>query len=162
MVSCGRNVLAIFFLLSVSASAGCTHLGVAHLNRQPWKLEESRKIEMEFMSFDYALVPRKDSFGVKGTARIKKLNVPVWVHWIGELWIQGYLSDKEGIVLAKGRQVFSPSHLNKEGSVPFDFELRPEHFNSGQLFVAFGYRMVLYENKNSESPFMAIEGAVIQ
>ncbi len=140
----------------------CAHIDVSHLKNQPWKLESMRTLEMEFMRFNYEIVPRKNSFGVRGLAYVKKSNVPVWAEWIGELWIQGYLSDHDGVVLAQGLQVFSPGELENGKGIPFDFELKPEALDAGPLFISFGYRLSLSKTKddNNGPPFMAIEGAV--
>lgn len=155
-----RNCFLLMALLSLFA--GCAHINVSHLNSQPWKLETRRSLEMEFMAFDYEIVPRKDSFGVRGQAYVKKDNVPMWAGWIGELWIQGYLSDQNGVVLAQGLQVFSPEKLERGKGIPFDFELKPASLDSGTLFISFGYRMSLSRTKddNDGPPFMAIERAV--
>ncbi|CCO25360.1 hypothetical protein [Maridesulfovibrio hydrothermalis] len=159
-----NRVYAFLIGLCCLATAGCLHLGVSHLEKQPWKLETTRTMQMEFMKFDYEVVPRKDSFGVRGMAYVKKKNVPIWATWIGELWIQGYLSDQDGAVLAQGLQVFSPQALKEGKGIPFDFELKPDSLDSGQLFVSFGYRMSLSKTKddNDGPPFMAIERAVSQ
>ncbi|MBI9112299.1 hypothetical protein [Maridesulfovibrio ferrireducens] len=157
-----KKVSGILLALVVLMSAGCAHLDVSHLSRKPWQLESPSSVSMEFMKFDYQVIPRKDSFGVRGTAFIKKANVPSWAQWIGELWIQGYLSDEDGIVLAQGIQVFSPEKLEEGLGVPFDFELKPEQLDSGPLFISFGYRLVLLKEKQGDTspPFMAIERAV--
>ncbi|ACS79124.1 hypothetical protein [Maridesulfovibrio salexigens] len=151
-------------LILLFAISGCVHLGVSHLERQSWKLETPRTIQMEFMTFDYEIVPRKDSFGLRGKAYVKKNNVPMWAGWIGELWIQGYLSDMDGEVLAQGLQVFSPEALEEGKGIPFDFELKPEMLDSGPLYISFGYRMALSKSRedNNGPPFMAIERAVSQ
>ncbi|WP_245577072.1 hypothetical protein [Maridesulfovibrio zosterae] len=155
-----------FFLviLMVCATSGCAHVDVSHLKNQPWKLETERTLEMEFMTFDYEVVPRKDSFGVRGMAYVKQDNVPMWAKWIGELWIQGYLSDQDGVALAQGLQVFSPEKLEPGKGIPFDFELKPATLDAGPLFISFGYRISLSKSKddNNGPPFMAIERAVTQ
>ncbi|OEU64929.1 MAG: hypothetical protein BA863_13370 [Desulfovibrio sp. S3730MH75] len=159
-----KKNIGVLFVLFVLMSAGCAHMDVSHLNRDHWVFESPSKISMEFMAFDYQVVPRKDSFGIRGTAFIQKDNVPEWARWIGELWIQGYLSDNDGVVLAQGMQVFSPEKLQAGVGVPFDFELKPEQIMSGPLFISFGYRMVLHRDKMDtiSPPFMAIQGAVSQ
>lgn len=157
-----RNAVSLFFLmLAAFVLEGCASLDVSHLEQKPWKLNSSETVSMEFMKFEYQIVPRKDSFGMLGCAFIKKDAAPVWATWLGELWIQGYLSDADGHVLAKGLQVFSPRELEKETSIPFDFELKPDRLDAGPLFVSFGYRMVLQRGRHDSSePFMAIERAV--
>jgi hypothetical protein len=155
------TILFLCLILLLSALGGCAALDVSHLERRAWKLNSMEKVSMEFMNFDYEIVPRKDSFGLRGKAHIKKGAVPVWAEWVGELWIQGYLSDADGNVLAKGLQVFSPCSLDENLSIPFDFELKPDSLDSGPLFVSFGYRMVLQKSaKDNFEPFMAIERAV--
>ncbi len=145
------------------ALGGCAHVDVSHLKNQPWKLETERTLEMQFMTFDYEIVPRTDSFGVRGMVAVKKSSVPLWAGWIDELWIQGYLSDHDGIVLAQGLQVFSPEKLEEGKGIPFDFELKPDSLDSGPLFISFGYRMSLSKTKDDNGlPFMAIERAVSQ
>ncbi|WP_291326586.1 hypothetical protein [Desulfovibrio sp. UCD-KL4C] len=157
-----KNVNGILLGLAVVMLSGCVHLDVSHLNRKPWQLEISKSVSMEFMDFDYQVIPRTDSFGVRGTAFIKKENVPAWAQWVGELWIQGYLSDEDGTVLAQGMQVFSPAKLEDGVGVPFDFELKPDQLDVGPLFISFGYRLVLLKGKQDtvNPPFMAIERAV--
>lgn len=159
-----KPVSFVPMLLLFIAMSGCAHLGVSHLDRQSWKLETSRTMDMEFMKFDYEIVPRKDSFGLRGAAYVKKNSVPMWAGWIGELWIQGYLSDMDGEVLAQGLQVFSPEKLEEGKGIPFDFELKPDQLDSGPLYISFGYRMALYKSRedNNGPPFMAIERAVSQ
>ena len=154
----------VSLLILLFAISGCAHLGVSHMKRQSWKLETPRTMQMEFMVFDYEIVPRKDSFGLRGKAYVKKNSVPMWAGWIGELWIQGYLSDMDGEVLAQGLQVFSPEKLEDGKGIPFDFELKPDQFDSGPLYISFGYRMALYKSRedNNGPPFMAIERAVSQ
>lgn len=154
---------SVLMLLLVMV-AGCAHVDVSHLKNQPWKLETERTLEMEFMTFDYEIVPRTDSFGVRGMAYVKKASVPMWASWIDELWIQGYMSDHDGVALAQGLQVFSPEKLEEGKGIPFDFELKPDSLDSGPLFISFGYRMSLSKTKddNNGPPFMAIERAVSQ
>ncbi|WP_320170703.1 hypothetical protein [Maridesulfovibrio sp.] len=152
--------LVVLLLMAVFLN-GCAHIDVSHLKNQPWKLETMRTLEMEFMNFEYEIVPRKDSFGVRGMAYVKKNSAPLWAEWIGELWIQGYLSDCDGVVLAQGLQVFSPGKLEEGEGIPFDFELKPVSLDDGPLFVSFGYRLSLSKSKDDNGPpFMAIEGAV--
>lgn len=154
-----RYVLSLLMLVLLG---GCAHVDVSHLNSQPWKLDIRRTLEMEFMRFDYEVIPRTNSFGVRGMAYVKKSEVPVWAGWIGELWIQGYLSDSDGVVLAQGLQVFSPGILTEGKGLPFDFALKPDSLDAGPLFISFGYRMALYKTRDDVNtlPFMAIEGAV--
>ena len=144
--------------------SGCAQLGVSHLERQSWKLETPRTMDMEFVNLDYEIVPRKNSFGLRGMVYVKKDSVPLWAGWIGELWIQGYLSDMNGEVLAQGLQVFSPQNLEEGKGIPFDFELKPDQLDPGPLFISFGYRMALYKSRvdSNSPPFMAIERAVSQ
>lgn len=151
----------IVMLLTAILLSGCASLDVSHLERRPWKLNSLEKVSMEFMKFEYEVVPRKGSFGLRGTAVIKENSVPVWASWISELWIQGYLSDADGNVLATGLQVFSPCRLDKSSPKIFDFELKPESLNPGPLFVSFGYRLVLQRSRSdADEPFMAIERAI--
>lgn len=161
MITFRKIGIALILLLTAAAVSGCATLDVSHLERKPWKLDSPETVSMEFMLFEYQIVPRKNSFGLRGNAYVKNGNVPVWANWLGELWIQGYLSDDEGHVIAKGLQVFSPRELEKGTAIPFDFELKPEHLDSGRLYISFGYRMVLQRARGDASePFMAIERAV--
>ncbi len=164
LMKISKPVIYVGLLILTMIMSGCVHLGVSHLQRQSWRLETPRTMQMEFMNFDYEIVPRKENFGVRGMAYVKKSNVPMWAGWIGELWIQGYLSDMDGNVLAQGLQVFSPEKLEDGKGIPFDFALKPDQLDSGPLYVSFGYRMALYKNRESgnEPPFMAIERAVLQ
>jgi len=151
-------------LLLVCLVSGCAHVDVSHLKSQPWKLETRRTLDMEFMSFDYEVIPRKEGYGVRGMAYIKKNSVPVWAGWVDDLLIQGYISDDDGVAFTQGEQVFSPRKLEDDKGIPFDFELNPESSFVDTMSISFGYRLTLSKAKGdmSRPPFMAIERAVSQ
>lgn len=166
-----RPCLALFSALALLL-AGCAQLNVRHLERQPWQPHEKKSLLLEFWRFDYEPMAQTDKYGVSGRAYPITKGLPEWATHIDELWFAVYLNDSPGRVLAKDVQVMPPADLTPEilnRGIPFSFTLRPEDIGqSGQLYVTFGYRMVLTPPKNaapkkpSAQPrvFFANEGAL--
>jgi hypothetical protein len=145
-------------------SAGCSHLSVRHMNRQPWSVGTPQSLEMKYWRFEYETVPLHDKFGIRGVAYPVTGQIPDWAAWVDELWLAAYLSDSRGRVIAKDLSVYLPRPLQPSRGVGFEFILQPEDLGrAGHLYVTFGYRMVLTESAEPDGehqPFFANEGAL--
>lgn len=173
---------AIFALLGgllLAATAGCSHLNVRHLERQPWIPNAEQTLALEFWRFSYQPVTTQDSYGIRVQAYPIATALPEWGAHIDELWFAVYLSDSLGRVLAKDVQVLLPRDYTPElinSGIPVEFVISPDDIGqSSQLYVSFGYRMVLTDgspppaagtpppNKSGEEGprvFFANEGAL--
>ncbi len=160
----------VLALAALTLLAGCSHLSVRHLKRQPWSLETVQALDMKFWRFEYAATPRTDKFIIRGQAYPTQA-VPEWVGWVQDLWLEAYLADQSGEVIAKDLRLYQPRELDRDKGLYFEFTLRPNKLgNPGQLFVTFGYRMKLSESRpDTEAPedgeekarmFFASEGAL--
>jgi hypothetical protein len=160
-------VLPLF--LAIVVLAGCTHLTVRHLQRQPWVLEQSQELITKFWRFDYQVSPKNSHFVVRGKAYPLD-SVPEWADSIRDLWLTAYLADENSHVIADDIRVYGPQALDREDGLDFEFSLRPDGLGSGdRLYLSFGYRMVLARDvaaEPGESPdqdvFFASEGALTQ
>lgn len=139
-------------LVVLALAVGCTHLSVKHLNRRQWVLDTRQTLEMKYWRFEYTATGKKDHFLLAGTAYPLDTYIPDWAMWIDDLWMAAYLSDAQGMVLARDLRVFNPQNLDYGKGVPFEFRLKPEHLaGSGDLYVTFGYRMRLIPHRLASS-----------
>jgi len=145
-----KNICAFLALVFLSLLlGGCSHLSVKHLNRRPWVLEAGQELKMKYLRFEFQVLPMKDRFGVRGTAYPLDV-IPGWGEWIRDLWLEAYLSDADGRVMARDLHVYLPKKLDYEKGLEFEFILKPEELGSGgELFITFGYRMVLSDYQYS-------------
>jgi hypothetical protein len=109
------------------------------LNRKPWSLGSEQVLEMKFWRFEYNVLSLDNRFEVAGKAYPLD-TIPPEARWIHELWMESYLCDKGGQVLAKDLTTFAPRKLSDEG-LPFAFQLKPSGLGSRDLYITFGYRM---------------------
>jgi len=137
-------IVALFLSLLL---AGCAQLNVRHLERQPWRPSEENALRLEFWRFDYRPAALEAGYAVQGRAYPLVEGLPQWATHIEELWFAVYMNDDSGRVLAKDVLVLPAGELTAEAAatgIPFSFVLEPEDIGqSGQLYVTFGYRMVL-------------------
>ncbi len=137
----------LFCVCSAMLLAGCAQLNVGHLERKPWRLQQSETLSLKFWRFEYQPLPQEERYSVRGRAYPLVQDLPEWATHVEELWFAVYLNDSQGRVLAKDVQVLPPSDLTPkviEQGLPFEFTLQPEDIGqSGPLYVTFGYRMVL-------------------
>jgi len=163
-----RTAITLLALAAIFLLAGCSHLSVRHLKRQPWSLETVQVLEMKFWRFEYAATPGTDTFLVRGRAYPTDA-VPAWAGWVQDLWLESYLADTSGEVIAKDLRLYQPRDLEHDKGLYFEFTLRPDRLGDpGQLFLTFGYRMKLTESRpdaedqdeDTGRVFFASEGAL--
>lgn len=152
-------------LFALLATSGCSsRTSVRHLNRKPWVLGSEQSLDMKFWRFEYSVVSLDNRLEVSGKA-FPLETIPAEVRWVHELWMESYLCDQSGRVLAKDLKTFAPRKLDGEG-LPFTFRLKPTGLGSRELFITFGYRIELMPyppgegdaEPNSEDVFFAHEG----
>jgi hypothetical protein len=138
---------AVFLLLALTlAATACSHTSVRHLARNPFQLDQPRQLSLKFWRFDYNAKALQDSFKVDGRAYLLRKDIPAWAVRADELWLEAYVADSQGRVLARDLKLFDPAalkRLKQNNGIPFDFDLKPEKLVGGPLFIAFGYRMTL-------------------
>ncbi|RQD59382.1 MAG: hypothetical protein D5R98_07700 [Desulfonatronovibrio sp. MSAO_Bac4] len=158
-------ILALFM-------AGCSHLSVRHLEKNPFQLDQTDQLSMRYWNFEYISMVENGNYVVKGVAMPKSEVIPGWAEWLHDFWISVYLSDDQGRVLARDLMVFPTQKLDPVEGVRFEFVMEPEKMPSSKdIFLTFGYRMSLTEDRfqtpdlsrpltGEQSIFFASEGAV--
>ncbi len=159
----------MLIILATLLMAGCAHLSVVHLDKNPWSLGQENTLAMRYWEFSYTSQLVDNKLVVSGTAKPVAGAIPEWATWIQDLWMQIYLSDDQSRVLAKDLRLYLPTVLDHGKGVPFEFHLAPESLgSSGPLYISFGYRMELTAEKNTlgaNAPgkvFFASQGALFQ
>lgn len=152
--------------------AGCSHLSVRHMEKNPFKLDQTDQLSMRYWNFEYASTVENGNYVVKGVAMPKTGVIPGWAEWLHDFWLSVYLSDDQGKVLAKDLEVFPAQKLDFAQGITFEFVMEPEKMPSSKgIFLTFGYRMSLTEGRfqspdlsrpltGEQSVFFASEGAV--
>ncbi len=150
----------LFALLGLLA--GCAHLSVMHLERQPWTQGETRTYQMRFLRFEYQVVSLNGKTGIKGRALPVMAGIPENAGRIEEMSLTAFVSDAAGEVVFESVQPFLPGPFKAETVLNFDFLIQPEALQKDPVFISFGYRMMIGEGsgKDSKTPFFASEGAV--
>lgn len=154
---------AVLLLSAVLWGCSAAPMSVGHLKRDPWSLEEPHSLTTNFMRFDYQVVPVGEAAGIKGWAYLDTRKVPAWAVWIESLSFTAYLCEPDGRVIAEDTRTFLPREAKAEEGIGFEFALKPEHWGSKPLFVAFGYRLVITEGRDAKGgrgPFFASEDAM--
>ncbi len=132
--------------------SGCSYQSVCHLHKQRWSLDKNKTLEMKYLRFNYSCKQLASSLRVSGTAFPKKGVIPEWANWTKEIWLGVYLSDQNAKVIAKEIHVLPPNKFEPEQGFPFQMALKPHNMGSpGPLFITFGYRLVLTDQKQSDS-----------
>ncbi|MCA1742959.1 MAG: hypothetical protein ABR542_04445 [Desulfonatronovibrio sp.] len=164
----------ICILILVACMAGCSHLSVRHMEKNPFKLDQTDQLSMRYWNFEYTSTVKNGDYVVKGLAMPKTGVIPGWAEWLHDFWISVYLSDEQGRVLAKDLVVFPTQKLDPAAGINFEFVMEPEKMPSSKgVFLTFGYRMSLTENRfqspelsrpltGEQSVFFASEGAVVR
>jgi len=132
---------------------GCSGLSVTHLHKNPLELEQRDVIKMKYMTFVYTTSINSKGYLIKGKAYFNQDKIPNWAHYIQELWLQAYLSDGLGRVLAKNIKCFTPQPIPSKG-LDFEFVLVPNYIpQASKIYVTFGYSFKLsaLENANQKS-----------
>ena len=156
----------LFTALIALTLSGCSFSSVRHLQRQAWVSSESQVLNMDYWTFAYVVERANGKILVTGEARPNTDATPEWAAWIDQLWLAVYVSDSRGEVLGDEFTILPSQPLSEETVIPFAFEVEPDRFGSeGDLYITFGYRMVLARSGNEPSTpdrkvFFASEGAV--
>ncbi|EPR41930.1 putative lipoprotein [Desulfovibrio sp. X2] len=146
-----RAALALaLLLLAAGLLTGCAHMSVRHLARTPWTMGQQEEVTLKYWRFVFVTTPETDRFRVRGTAYPLTEDLPKWADWIDELWLSAYVADKNGGVVTDDLRVYLPGPFDPTKGVPFDFTLKPDRLESGQLFITFGYRMALGQGKPAD------------
>ncbi len=161
-------IIAVLFML---LAAGCTHLSVGHLQKNPLHLNQAENLSMRYWDFQYVSTVENGRYAVTGIAYPKTNVMPGWGEWLHDFWLSVYLSDDRGMVLASDMKVYPTQKVDPEG-VQFEFSMSPERMPAARdIFVTFGYRMSLTESRfrgptyekpltGEQSVFFASEGAL--
>jgi len=162
----------IFLMILLTFLAGCSHLSVRHLQKNPFHLNKAEQLSMRYWDFEYVSLVENGDYVVSGVALPRTEALPQDADWLHDFWLSVYLSDHRGIVLAKDLDVFPTQKLDPVEGVKFEFRMSPERMPSTKhIFLTFGYRMSLTESKEhsplrkkpltgDKSVFFASEGAL--
>lgn len=159
---------SITALLAVLLAA-CAHLSVIHLAKAPWAPGQETTLSTRHWTFTFRGDYQDGRLVLRGTALPREDEVPAWAVWAQDLWIQAYLSDASGRVLAKDLHLYLP--LDVRAGVPLEFHLEPASVGaSGPLAISFGYRMELTAGRTPDARppelrdavFFASQGALFQ
>ena len=164
-----RGIVILGVLLALMA--GCSHLSVKHLEKNPFHLDQTEQLTMRFWDFEYGSRVENGDYVVAGVAFPKTEVLPDWAEWLHGFWLSVYLSDEKGKVLASDLMVFPTQRVGPEG-VKFEFNLSPDRMPAGKdTYLTFGYRMSLTQSRDrvplhekpltgERSVFFASEGAL--
>ncbi|MFP4236648.1 MAG: hypothetical protein ACLFP9_01180 [Desulfonatronovibrio sp.] len=165
-----RKTMLLAFLLVFLT--GCSYLSVKHLDKNLFELNQTGELSMRYWDLEYVGTVENGEYLVSGVALPKTDAVPGWGEWLHEFWLAAYLSDENGVVLAKDMHVFPTQKLDPEKGVKFEFNMSPETMPSDRnIFLTFGYRMSLTQGRydvprhedpltGEQSVFFASEGAL--
>lgn len=149
-----RIPFVVALILLTAFTVACSHTSVRHLARNPFQLDQPKQLSLKFWKFSYDTKASQDSFEVSGTAIPLVKNIPDWAVHVDELWLEAYVADAKGFVLARDLFILDPAKfdgLDKNSGVPFVFRLKPEKLVGGPLYISFGYRMTLSGNVPDEN-----------
>lgn len=143
----------LWALLAAAVLAGCSHMSVRHLQRNPWTLGQPGQVGLRFLRFNYTVAPVEGGYRVQGTA-VPTANLPERARWAEELWLATYLANAKGKVLAQDTRTLTDLPLRPDG-VPFSFVL--EALGSaasvnGPFFITFGYQVSASEHPPGQQP----------
>ncbi|MEJ5243505.1 MAG: hypothetical protein WHT64_08120 [Desulfomicrobiaceae bacterium] len=158
------RAIAILFL--AFCAAACAHLSVIHLSKAPWVPGTQTTLSTRHWTFVFRGDYQDGRLVLQGTALPREGEIPSWATWAQDLWIQVYLSDASGRVLASDLRLYLPLDIRK--GVPLEFHLAPKSVGAeGPLSVSFGYRMELttapgVRPEAEPQVFFASQGALFQ
>lgn len=143
-----RLVLFCFFVVLV----GCSHLSVMHLPRNQLLPSQSDVISLDFWDFQYLAEIEGDQYSITGKALPNTKVWPGWAEWFQELDFFAYISDGEGVVLARDHNSYLTRRMVPEG-VDFAFKIPLESVPAGaDVSLTFGYRMSLTQGEFQAVP----------
>jgi hypothetical protein len=152
-----------FALFALAWGCAKAPLSVGHLKRDAWSLEEPHSLKTDFMRFDYQVLPVGDAAGIQGWAYLDTDKVPAWAKWMESVRFTAYLCDPEGRVIAQDSRTFLPREARSDQGIGFEFTLKPQTWGKRPLYIAFGYRLVLTEDRGVQGgrePFFVSEDAM--
>lgn len=159
-----RAIVVLFLIFCVAA---CAHLSVIHLSKVPWEPDKETTLSARHWTFVFRGEYQGGRIVLKGTAHAREGEIPPWATWAQDLWIQAYLSDATGQVLASDLHLYLPLDIRR--GVSLEFHLTPKNVGAnGPLSVSFGYRMELTEDprhpqwEEEHRVFFASQGALFQ
>jgi hypothetical protein len=156
-------------LLLVVLLAACAHVSVLHLNKASWVPGQETTLATRHWTFIFRGESQDNRIVIRGTALPRSEEIPDWATWAQDLWMQVYLSDATGQILAKDLRLYLPQDIRR--GIPLEFHMEPKSIGtSGPLSISFGYRMELTAGRNiNERPehlknavFFASQGALFQ
>ena len=143
-----KSLISLSFLILLT---GCSHLSVKHLPRNQLVPNQTDVISLDFWDFHYLARVEGDRYSVTGKALPNTKVWPGLAQWFQDLDFFAYISDEQGIVLARDRNSYLVRRMVPEG-VDFSFAIPLEAVPSDkEAFLTFGYRMSL-----TESEFQAV------
>lgn len=164
------RIIILFFLFIFAA--GCSHMSVRHLEKNPFHLDQTERLSMRYWDFEYVSTVENSDYVISGVALPKTEAMPGGELWLHDFWISAYLSDENGKVLASDLLVFPVQELDPVEGVRFEFNISPSVMPvTRDTFVTFGYRMSLTQSRfhkplrerpltGEHSVFFASEGAL--
>lgn len=159
------RAIAVLFL--AFCAAACAHLSVIHLSKTAWAPGGETTLSTRHWTFVFRGDYQGGRIVLKGTALPREEEIPSWATWAQDLWIQAYLSDASGRVLASDLRLYLPLDIRK--GVPLEFHLAPKSVGAeGPLSISFGYRMELTTAPGARPEgtkpqiFFASQGALFQ
>ncbi len=160
----GKLKLIVSTMFLTSLLIGCTSATVIHLKKNPWRINQSQTLKMNYVIFHYKVFQYDRGIYVIGRAYPRRRKIPSWGRWAAEIWLGVYLSDKRGNILAQEIHIYPPQEITSSG-FPFTFIIKPKEFGGpGPLYITFGYRLKITDFPFSKAythprVFFAIEKA---
>jgi hypothetical protein len=145
-----KKSLILLSLLAVLT--GCSHLSVTHLPRNQLLSNQIDVISLDFWDFQYLAKIEGDRYSVTGKALPNTKVWPGWAEWFQDLDFFAYISDEQGVVLARDHKSYLARRMVPEG-VDFSFAIPLEAVPSDKdAFLTFGYRMRLTQGEFQAVP----------
>lgn len=133
-------------------STGCSHLSVKHLPRNHLVPNQVAVISLDFWDFHYVARSEGGQYIVTGKALPNTRVWPGWAEWFQDLDFFAYISDDQGVVLARDHTSYLVRRMVPEG-VDFSFALPLEATPLDKdVFLTFGYRMRLTQGEFQAAP----------
>ena len=144
-----KSLISLCFLILLT---GCSPLSVKHLPRNQLVPNQTDVISLDFWDFQYVARMEGDRYSVTGKALPNTKVWPGLAEWFQDLDFSAYLSDGEGVVLARDHNSYLTRRMVPEG-VDFSFAIPLEAVPSDtETFLTFGYRMTLTESEFQAAP----------
>jgi len=144
----------IFLICMLCLLAGCSQPKVTHLKSNPLSFGQEEQLDMTYWQFRYVTELDNHDYLVKGNAYLPPGRPPVLREWIHNLRLIAYLSDENGMVLARDGHSYFTLKRDPGMRVPFEFRLRSDQKHSSQdMYLTFGYSMDLTDQQFYDARF---------